>query len=379
MKPTKSLLFLLCLAFLVRLCFLYPQFSGDVKNHLAWGNGFLVSPIGFYDQHFPGFNDPNYPPVAIFLFAFSNLFLTFSNNILNFLNHNFAIFPSVLIPLFNSENMRMGFLKLPAIFADLGTGWLLYKIIRARSGKFPLLLSSLYLFNPAVIYISSVWGQIESLTIFFLIYSLYQAIYGGRKKFISIGLFILAALVKQTALWFLPFFLLFWLKEMKVREFIQGVFLGLATFILAYLPFGLLPWTALKIYFSSLSGSSTVVADAAWNFWSFFFRAGTPDSVSLGFLTLRQFSILLLAAILLILLVKLYRHFSMLLFYNYLFIWSLAIFFFQTRVHERHLAFSLVFLLLLPRLNLRLILLYFLLTGFHLGNLFSSLKLPFLK
>lgn len=377
MKPTRSILFLLCLAFLVRLCFLYPQFSGDVKNHLVWGDSFLVSPIGFYTRHFPGFNDPNYPPLAIFLFALSNLILTSCLNILNFLNHNFAIFPSLLVPLFNSENMRMGFLKLPAIFADLGTGWFLYKIIRERSGKLPLLMASFYLFNPAVIYISSVWGQIESLTIFFLIYSIYQTIYGGRKKFISIGLFVLAALVKQTALWFIPFFLLFWLKEIKIREFARGVLLGIATFILAYLPFGLLPWTALKIYFSSLSGSSTVVADAAWNLWSFFYRTGTPDSVSLGFLTLRQFSIFLLVTILIFLLTKLYRHFSMLLFYKYLFIWSLAIFFLQTRVHERHLAFSLVFLLLIPRLNLRLILLYFMLTVYHLGNLFSSLKLSF--
>src|SRR5258706_4761466 len=380
MKKTKPLLLLLLLAFFLRLFFLFPQYYGDGKNHFAWVNGFLSSPIGFYARHFPGFNDSNYPPITIFLFAISNLLLIGLNQLFNFLNNLSSIFPSFLIPLFSSENMRLGFLKLPAIFADLGIGLLLYRIFIKRADKYPLFLVSLYLFNPTVIYISSVWGQIESIPIFFLLLSLYEVLYGQNKyRFFSIFFVVFAVLTKQTALWFAPLFLFVWLKELNQKQWLFGTLTGLGLFTLSYLPFGLDPFLAFQNYFFTLSGSSDVVSDAAWNLWFFIFRYPfTPDSVSLGILSARQASSILLVLILFLLFIYLAAKYSRMKFFNALFIWSLAVFFFQTRVHERHLAPAIVFLLLTPGLSTRFFIDYFLLSAYHMDNLYSSLKLPFI-
>ncbi len=380
MKRTNFVLFIFSIALILRLILIFPQYSGDVKNHLAWSNGFLTNSLGFYNRHFPGFNDPNYPPITIFLFAIFNLLLKGINQLFNFSNNHLAVFPSSLVPLFSSENMQMGFLKLPAVFSDIGIGILLFKVFQKRQEKYALFLTSLYLFNPAALYVSSVWGQIESIPIFLLLLSLYKTLYGqNKRKFLAIPLFVLAALTKQTALWFLPLYLFLWFREINFNEWIKGILSGLAIFITSYLPFGLDPLSAFRNYLSTLSGSSNVVADAAWNLWFFLFRyPATPDSVSLGVISVRQASILLLTTILFLLFVYLSAKYSRIRFFNALFIWSLAVFFLQTRVHERHLAPAIVFLLLTPGLSTRFFIDYFLLSVYHMSNLYSSLRLPFI-
>lgn len=379
MVKKKNKIFLLILfAFLLRLMLLYPQFSGDIKNHYAWANGFINNPIGFYNHHFPGFNDPNYPPMAIFLFVIARLLLIALNSAFNLLNSAITAFPSFLVPLFSSQNMQMGFLKIPGILSDIGTGYLIYLILQKRNEKYSLVTSSLYLFNPAVIYISSVWGQIESITIFFLIYSLYLALY-SKQKYLSLFVFILGALTKQTVLWFSPFYLFLWLKEIDLPEVITGSVIGLISFFVSYLPFGLLPFEALKNYLSTLAGSSNVVADAAWNLWFFLFPSpGTPDSVKLGMVSVRSLSIVTLSIILLVIFIFLIRKYSRERFFVSLFLWSLAVFFLQTRVHERHLAFALPFLLLTPGILKRYYLDYLLLSVYHFSNLYFTLRLPFI-
>lgn len=412
MKRTNPLVVLLLMAFFLRLVFLFPQYSGDVKNHLVWGTSFLQSPIGFYSRHFPGFNDANYPPLAIFLFSLSNLLLLWLNQLFLFLNNTLSFFPSFLVPLFSHENMRYGFLKLPGIFADLGIGYLLFRFtstvipgLTRSPSKLPYVISALYLFNPAVIYLSSVWGQIEPVTNFFLLLSLYTAapILSGvsnnsnpsfprwradgprRGKSIpnihsiySIIFFALAALTKQTALWFAPFYLFVWLKNLPFRQFLIGVLSSVLVFFVSYLPFGLNPLAALKNYFTTLSGSSSGVSDAAWNFWSLLYPGGAEDSVRLGLFSVRTISILLLLSLLIFFIYRLTRHYALSTFLRYLFLWSLAVFFLQTRVHERHLAPALVFGLLAFVETPTWWLSYIGISLFHFLNLFLTLKIPFI-
>ena len=398
MKQTKVIFSLLFLALLLRLVFLFPQYSGDIKNHLVWGNSFLQSPAGFYSRHFPGFNDANYPPLAIFLFALSNLLLLAFRNSFVYLNNLLPAFPSFLVPLFNHENMQYGFLKLPGILADLGIGILIYKYTSNRHSReggnpfnLPIILSSLYLFNPAVIYLSSVWGQIEPVTNFFLLLSLYTAMpnnstssssqpvrRGGKRAACSIVFFTLAALTKQTALWFVPFYLFVWLKNLPVRQLATGVFYSILVFFISYLPFGVSPFTALKNYFATLGGSSSGVSDAAWNFWYLLYPAGAEDSIRLGLFSVRQISVFLLVSILIFFIYRLTRHYTLSTFLRYLFLWSLAVFFLQTRVHERHLAPALVFGLLAFIETPAWWLSYISLSLFHFLNLFLTLKIPFI-
>ncbi len=55
--------------------------------------------------------------------------------------------------------------KLPAVFADLAVGVLLYALVRRFAGmRWGLGAAALYLFNPATIYISASWGQVDSIS-----------------------------------------------------------------------------------------------------------------------------------------------------------------------------------------------------------------------
>jgi Gpi18-like mannosyltransferase len=372
----RRLILFLVLGLVIRLAIGYFQFSGDLKNHLVWGNSFLEAPFGFFSRHFFGFNDPNYPPLAILLFAFSNLLYSICFSIINFLNQSFSVFPSFLVPLFSSENMQMLFLKLPGIFSDLGIAFVLY--LFSRKLKITPLIFLIFLFNPAFIYTSTVWGQIEPVTSFFLILSLYQGIY-GKQKYLSLIVFALAVLTKQTALWLTPLFFCLWWKEIRPKYLFLGLFGALVTFFFFYLPFGLAPWGAIKSYLATLSGSSTLVSDAAWNIWYFIFPGRVEDSLLLGFLSVRTISIIILLASLVLIVKDTLIEYSHARLLRNLFFWSLLVFFIQTRVHERHLYFALLFLLLSPKITKVFWLEYLPLSVYHYLNLYQSLGLPFIK
>lgn len=379
LKKRSPLFIVLLLGFILRLSLAYFQYSGDVGNHLIWGQGTLDGLLGFFDRKFPGFNDPNYPPLTILIFGIAWRFYLFITGILNFLNQAIPIFPSKIIPLLGTLNMQAIFMKIPTILSDLGVGWLIYQLLPEKNKKLKLILTSLYLFNPAVIYISTVWGQIESTTLFFLLLSLYFYFKKDKKDYLLSHLFfILACLIKQTALWLLPVYLIIWFKKKDLRSFLQGVFLQLIVFVLLYLPFTASLTKPFKLYFSTLSGSSTVIADAAWNLWSFFYPSNISDSVHLLGISVRYWSVGLILISYLIVSLRLWKKTTQENIFSSLFLLSMVAFFLQTRVHERHLAPALIFLFLmtykkpwLKCVSLACLSLY------HFLNLYFTLGLPF--
>ncbi len=371
-KQLKVFIFLLAIGFIFRLFISYFQYSGDIKNHLVWANGFLKSPIGFYEQKFPGFNDPNYPPLAIILFGASHLLYLFTKWVVLALN-NLPLFPSALVPFILSENTIFAFLKLPGIISDLFIGWFIFNSSQASKQKYSYLLGLLFVLNPATIYLSSVWGQTESVTALFLVLSLVN-----RNKQSSLVYFALAALTKQTALWLAPFYLLYWLKNQNIKQITKGFLVSIVIFYISYLLFGLGPVNATKNYLGTLSGSSTVVSDAAWNFWHYILPAGTNDDYQVFGVSVRFVSIALLLGALAILLKKLSQQRSQENLADYLFFWSFLAFFLQTRVHERHLYPALVFLLMSTFKIIPQVLLFIIISIFYYLNLRWSLRLPFI-
>ena len=393
-----NLTHILLAGLLLRLILIYFQYSGDVLNHLAWGRGALEDIPGFYNKTFPGFNHPNYPPVTILLFSFSVWLYQLLQNLIIFLNQSIKIFPSTLVPLMETLNMQAAFLKLPAILADIGIGWLIYRL----SSK--LLPVAFYLLNPAVIYISTVWGQIESIPIFFILLSLYffnkrqfvtlsgpQRSVGWLRTFSGLQLknyylshisFVLAILSKQTALWLLPVFLVLWFKGRPLKTFLQGLTLQVVIFTLLYIPFTLSLVEPFRLYLATLSGSSSLVSDAAWNIWHFLYPINTSDSIlvynvyNFSLFTPRSLSLLSLTISTAAIIFKFYTNKINL--YQALFWLSMAAFFLQTRVHERHLFPALVFFILAFKPSTSEVAGFLSLTFYHLFNLYWSLGLPFI-
>ncbi|HEX4013259.1 MAG TPA: phospholipid carrier-dependent glycosyltransferase [Candidatus Cybelea sp.] len=143
---TWALPALLLAGLFVRLLFVNNEgFKTDVNTYVAWAlalseHGFssFYSSIGFAD----------YPPGYFYVLAVVGRIWH-----LFFAAHD----PGYAV-------MRM-LVKLPAIFADLWVGLMLYAIVRRfASTGIALGAAALYLFNPATIYISASWGQVDSIS-----------------------------------------------------------------------------------------------------------------------------------------------------------------------------------------------------------------------
>lgn len=379
----KKIVFLLILGLLVRLFISYFQYSGDVNNHLVWADGFIKSSTDFFTRHFPGFNDANYPPLAIYLFAASRLLYLAVLDVSKILNTTLSVFPSALVPFLTHSNTQIAFMKLSPIIADIGIAALIYLLTQ---NKFKTLMMSLFLFNPAVIYLSAVWGQIEALPIFFCLLSIY--LFQRQSRFalyLSQLSFLLAILSKQTALWLLPVFLIMWLKKTKIIDFLKSSFVTLIAYFVIFVPF--INWNHISaltqpvtIYLSTLSGSTQLANDQVWNLWNMIY-GGVPtlDSDMILFLSIRTLSFGLIVLSLIYICYRYVRKSSYSNLYLSFFLLSLVMFFIQTRVHEKHLFPALPFFLLLSGKKLSLTLLVFIgLSIFFYLNLYTSLGLPFI-
>lgn len=384
MKKNLRLVYILLAALLLRLFLVYFQYSGDTQNHLAWATSFLNKPLGLYTRSIAGFETANYPPLAVYLFSLFRLIYHLFTNTAHFLNRTIKLFPSKLIFLLPTLNMQVAFLKLPAILADLGIGLLIFKFLNQRfTQSKSLLYTSLFLFNPAVIYISTIWGQIESLPVFFVLLSIYFIKLKSDHKssyYLSHLSFLLAILCKQTALWLAPALLIFWLKNSNLKSLLKGLIIQLLAFVILYLPFTGFNFQAFPLYLSTLQGSSQLVSDSAWNLWHLIFKGRKiADSTAILGFPVRFWSLLLLSVFYTKSLFDYYQAKKGSNLFKTLLILSLSAFFFQTRVHERHLFPALAFLLLTPFSGQFLqIPLYLSLSAFHFANLYWTLNLPFI-
>lgn len=130
-------------------------------------------------------------------------------------------------------------IKLPAIFADIVSAYMLYRIARDRlSAGIGFGLALLYAFAPAVGVNSAVWGQVDSFFAMFLLMTI-KDIFDKRYERASI-LFALAVLVKPQALIFTPVLLFGWYElRHSVVKIIRSALLSLVTFVLLALPFAI--------------------------------------------------------------------------------------------------------------------------------------------
>ncbi|MBV8499469.1 MAG: phospholipid carrier-dependent glycosyltransferase [Candidatus Eremiobacteraeota bacterium] len=146
---------LLLAGLLVRLAFVNNEgFKTDVSTYSAWAialaqHGFasFYSTIGFAD----------YPPGYFYILAVvGHLWqLFFAAH-----DHGYAALRTLV--------------KLPAILADLCAGALLYAVVRRFAGfGYALGAAALYVLNPATIYISALWGQVDSISGLFALLAIY--------------------------------------------------------------------------------------------------------------------------------------------------------------------------------------------------------------
>jgi Gpi18-like mannosyltransferase len=200
-------------------------------------------------------------------------------------------------------------LKLPAIAADLGSAYVLYKLLDGQRMETRLGAAALWLVFPATLLIGPIWGQVDSLLAFFLLLSIY---YIGRDRPVRGAVaFTLGFLVKPQAIAALPF-LAIWIMRRNPPAWsssgasgalipdlwirITGICLGLVLVLI--LPFFTYePWKFIEhLYNATNVPNYRVNSFWAYNFWNIqgIFESGfKPDNQEFAGITHRAWGIIL--------------------------------------------------------------------------------------
>lgn len=363
-KINIYLLLLIAIFFRIELSLL-PPFEYDQSLYRFWTKRLVeLGPSNFYSDE------------------------VFTNNPLGFL-YSFWIIGLLKkifftnIDFFSSEFDLL--LKLPANIADILSGLIIFSIIKKSTGQKRALLGfGLYVFNPAIFFNSSIWGQNDGFATLFLLLAGYSILIRKLPE-LSSSFFALAWIVKPQTLAFTPLFSLIIVKLYPaVRWFASSLFF-LITALIVYLPF--FPNNPLAgLFYVNINSSQLFNCTScfAFNFWGMFGNWNNDLNQFLG-IPLVIWGVILLSIFLLPFLFL--KHSSLKQPYAYLTIAIsiMAFFTLLTRMHERYI-FSILPFLLLASLLLKsrtLIFFYILISFLSLINLYlpyayynQHLKLP---
>ncbi len=373
MTNSKSKNFLLFIGIIWLLWLIsVPFYSGDIKNHVEWAKSLsYLGPLGFYERSFDKFAFPNYPPFAMWTFAASYLLYQFKLSSIYFINQLIQSFPSNLVFFFEWENTYISFLKLPAIISATAISYLIYLLTKKK------LAALIFILNPAVIYLTSIWGQIDLLPIVFIMLAIY--LYVRNKSFLFFLSLILSLLSKQTVLIFMPLFFYLSFKKWGFKQLLLGFGIMVLTFYFAYLPFHQFSLTwAYELYRLNFSLVAFSTNENAINFWGFLSNFQTESDLNsfLG-ITLQSWGYLLFAFnFLIILIIFLKKKIILKNILQALLLITLLYFFFLTRMHERYLISAIVFLTILTFWDKRYLISLIFFSLLHFINLYRGLFEP---
>jgi dolichyl-phosphate-mannose--protein O-mannosyl transferase len=256
--------------------------------------------------------------------------------------------------------------KIPAIMADVATGYLIYNILKNTKGKkWAEIGAIIYIFNPAIFANSSLWGQVDSITSFFSLLSLY--LFPSNYLLSAVSLAV-GTLTKPQAAFILPAVFYLFIKHKKsFIDLVKYGITGLAVFIIGFAPFTNQP----NLFYFILdrltvsSGQYPYGSVNAFSFWGLF-GFWKPDALILTSAIITSVVIVIVATI--VVLVKKPKNGE----YILSFISLLTTFLFLTRIHERHLLPVLAPLLIISFDSPVLFLSYIGLSATYLANLYYA-------
>jgi Gpi18-like mannosyltransferase len=269
--------------------------------------------------------------------------------------------------------------KMPGIIADLISGLVIFSLLANLSIKKRLLITSLYLFNPAVFANSAMWGQVDGIGAMLILLALYAF---QKKRAILVGLFLsMAVLFKPLYLIAIPIFLVAYFKVDKSK--IINLFSSIAIFtFLITVPFAenilYTPQLIFERYSASL-GQYHYASVNAFNFWGSLGKNWVSDEIKFLGVDYHSWGSLLFINFFLVILVSLLLEKSTYknIFKSLVFTICVAffcVFTFATRAHERHLFTVLPFLVLLFNETITFKITYILVSILYLFNLYFGIK-----
>lgn len=207
-----KLIWLLVAAFLLRLFLIrFPyMFTLDVNTFRSWTDTIIkVGPTNFYSNTWS-----DYPPLFMYFLWVWGL---------------------IQMPFTHSSLMSVEWAKLPACIADIINGVLIFNILKGRVAiRSAFRTAVFYVFNPVVIFVSAVWGQVDAIiTMMMLLISLTVLL---NWLIPAATLTAAAMLVKPQGLFMIPLvFMSMWHKT-PIKKWPLAIAAGVATVWLGVLP-----------------------------------------------------------------------------------------------------------------------------------------------
>lgn len=304
---------------------LLPGFQIDVNDWFAWSNRLMEVGIpNFYDPKIFSDYTPGYLYVLFVLGIIKNIFL---------LNNN-AFF--IL-------------LKMPAILSDLLLSYFIYKELSRSNKKIYLYVGTfIILFNPATIFNSSIWGQIDSVpTLFSLLSILYLK---NKNLILSSILFGVAFLIKPQSIILIPVFIIFLYKNLSRKNLLRLIFPCFLTIVFLSIPF--FPETPVSGIWTLIQKSGNQYpynSLFAYNFWGIL-GYWVPDNNIWQHITYQYWGFIIYTFFWLIC-GYIYARKKIFSIFSLSALAGLSFFFLLTRMHERYLYPSLIFLILVSVLK----------------------------
>lgn len=352
----KILLFLVSVSLFIHIGVSFIDSYGDIQLYfIPWAKS--VNQHG-YANFYQRVENANYPPIAIYILSISyNIGKTIAHPVMDTLlkiNNTVPLFPSKLLLFMNEQKIINSTIKFPFIIADIFLALGILAILRLyiKNSKTLLFIFSLILFNPAFIYNSALWGQMDALPLAFGIWSMYFLV--KNKPTISITLFVLGLLSKQTIGVLIPVYGLFLIKNCRLEKIIKSSIYSIILVYLLFFPFyktgNFLLYPFITFYTIATTFGGNALSAHAFNFWWMITdKAHLPDSSKFFLLFSAAFwSKLFVGSILFYVLWNSMKYSKkhVLRFFVIMSFFCMGVFLFATRMHERHLFPALPFLLL---------------------------------
>ncbi|HLI95458.1 MAG TPA: glycosyltransferase family 39 protein [Candidatus Baltobacteraceae bacterium] len=343
-RSTVSVLWLglLILAGLVlRLLFMGNEgFRNDVQSFEAWAITLAQHP---FSKFYSSTSFADYPPGYFY--------------VLWVVGHVWAL----LSPHGGNYDLLKYLVKLPAVVMDLVDGVLVYAIVRRFAGeRWALAAAAIFVLNPAMIFISAAWGQVDAVSSGLALFGVYLLLRSDDGASTSTTCIVLAwislaysLLIKPQAAVLIPLFIVFaFTRSDRLRSRLVGTGIG----IVAALVFGLLltlpfhPTGNPVDAYSWLLGKYTFAKNVyaynsvnAFNLWSILHGFWEPDSQNIGILPQYVWGVALVVAAVILTVVRYWQAKTEQALLESAALVTLAFFMLATRMHERYIYDGLTF------------------------------------
>lgn len=322
-----------------------PSFKTDMDIWQAWASRLIeVGPNNFYHETY--FSD--YLPGYLYMLLLKAYTFHF-------------IFPSV--DLFSSQFGN--FLKFINTLFDIATCFYIFKIVNRYNQKWSYTASLLYLANPALIFTTSIWGQVDGILSFFMVASLYYLL-ELKKLFTWSFIASLAFLVKPQSASIMPIVFLKFCNPPKIG-FLKYLFLIPVFLFLLALPFFLNDPLGIFNLLQKAANQYPYTSVNAFNLWSLV-GLWIPDEGGYKIIGLVLYTLaLVLIGYPLLRLKSLSNH----IIYYASALSVFSFFLFPTRIHERYILpfFALFIIVACINKSAKLVILYLLISIITLLNL----------